>query len=1418
MLGLRPRLKARPSLFDLVRRSNIDELSRSPALTSLEADEAPKQIPLPSSPLRTPQGEPESPPSYNLKEDSKERVKMGPKADKADGEGQTGSIFSVSGPVIVAQNLTGCAMYELVRVGHDKLVGEVIRIEADRATIQVYEETAGVTVGDPVARTGQPLSVELGPGLMETIYDGIQRPLKQIYEDSESIYIPRGVSVPSLDRKKKWDFTPGKLKVGDHITGGDVFGTVFENSLLSEHKILLPPRAKGTITRIADKGSYTVEEKILEVEFNGTKSEYSMMHKWPVRVPRPSTEKMSSDQPLIVGQRVLDALFPSVQGGTVCIPGAFGCGKTVISQSLSKFSNSDIIVYVGCGERGNEMAEVLMDFPELTIEVNGKQEPIMKRTTLIANTSNMPVAAREASIYTGITVAEYFRDQGKDVAMMADSSSRWAEALREISGRLGEMPADQGFPAYLGAKLASFYERAGRVTALGSPERFGSVSIVGAVSPPGGDFSDPVTTSTLNIVQVFWGLDKKLAQRKHFPSVNTSISYSKYTKPLDSFYSKNNPEFPRLRDRIRELLTTSDDLDQVVQLVGKSALGDPDKITLDVATLIKEDFLQQNGYSDYDQFCPLWKTEWLMKNMMAFHDEAQKAVGQGHSWAKIRESTGAIQSDLRSMKFELPSEGEEKVTKKGIVWRIAWRPCWCGSPMIPAQRAGAVTRKQRCTKQPPTPPTLICPRPLHAAPSSLLRTLRYTRRTLINVNDPGLITLVNKLQDVFTTVGVQNPIDLPQIAVVGSQSSGKSSVLENIVGRDFLPRGTGIVTRRPLILQLINRASSKPQTNGVKEEIKTSDAESNVDEWGEFLHIPGQKFHDFNKIREEIVRETESKTGRNAGISPAPINLRIYSPNVLTLTLVDLPGLTKVPVGDQPRDIERQIREMVLKQISKPNAIILAVTAANTDLANSDGLKLAREVDPEGQRTIGVLTKVDLMDDGTDVVDILAGRIIPLRLGYVPVVNRGQRDIENKKAISYALEHERSFFENHKAYRNKAAYCGTPYLARKLNLILMMHIKQTLPDIKSRISSSLQKYQAELASLGDSLLGNSSNIVLNLITEFSSEYRGVLEGTNQELSATELSGGARISFVYHELYANGVKAVDPFDQVKDVDIRTVLYNSSGSSPALFVGTTAFEVVVKQQIKRLEEPSLKCVSLVYDELIRILGQLLGKTSFRRYPGLKEKLHAVVVAFFKKAMDPTNKLVRDLVAMEAVYINTGHPDFINGSRAMAIVNERHNSTKPTQVDPKTGKPLPPAVPPRSISPSLDGNNDGGFFGSFFASKNKKKMAAMEPPPPMLKASGTLSEKEAQEVEVIKLLITSYFNIVRRTMIDMVPKAIMLNLVTWTKEEMQRELLENMYKTEELDELLKESEYTVRRRKECQQMVESLSRASEIVNQVQ
>ncbi|KAI9882345.1 MAG: vacuolar protein sorting-associated protein 1 [Watsoniomyces obsoletus] len=666
MLGLNRRLQARPSFLDLIAKKDIDRPS-TPTSSPVSDPHAPHTLSLPSSPVTPP---PQASASTQKSEvESKTNVDIMPpnsakKEVRDSAEDQYGSIFSVSGPVLVAENMTGCAMYELVRVGHDKLVGEVIRIDEDKATVQVYEETAGVTVGDPVQRTGKPLSVELGPGLMETIYDGIQRPLRAISTISDSIYIPRGIAAPALDREKKWEFTPAKIKTGDHITGGDVFGSVFENSLLSDHKILLPPRARGTVTYIAEKGTYTVDEKILEVEFNGRKQDYSMMHTWPVRVPRPVSEKLASNTPFVVGQRVLDALFPSVQGGTVAIPGAFGCGKTVISQSVSKFSNSDIIIYVGCGERGNEMAEVLMDFPELSIDVGGRKEPIMKRTALIANTSNMPVAAREASIYTGITVAEYFRDQGKNVAMMADSTSRWAEALREISGRLGEMPADQGFPAYLGSKLASFYERAGRVTSLGSPERQGSISIVGAVSPPGGDFSDPVTSSTLGIVQVFWGLDKKLAQRKHFPSINTSLSYSKYTAVLDKFYEKEYPEFPRLRDRIKTLLSDSEELDQVVQLVGKSALSDPDKITLDVAGLIKEDFLQQNGYSDYDQFCPMWKTEYMMKAFMGYHDESQKAIANGQNWGKVREATSDIQNRLRTMKFEIPDDGQEVISKK----------------------------------------------------------------------------------------------------------------------------------------------------------------------------------------------------------------------------------------------------------------------------------------------------------------------------------------------------------------------------------------------------------------------------------------------------------------------------------------------------------------------------------------------------------------------------------------------------------------------------------------------------------------------------------------------------------------------------------------------------------------------------------
>ncbi|KAL1744179.1 Dynamin central region-domain-containing protein [Schizophyllum fasciatum] len=684
-----------------------------------------------------------------------------------------------------------------------------------------------------------------------------------------------------------------------------------------------------------------------------------------------------------------------------------------------------------------------------------------------------------------------------------------------------------------------------------------------------------------------------------------------------------------------------------------------------------------------------------------------------------------------------------------------------------------------------------------------------------------VVGIVNKLQDAFSAVGSSAAaIDLPQICVLGSQSSGKSSVLENIVGRDFLPRGTGIVTRRPLVLQLINRpAGTNKEANGVD---NSSDKAANADEWGEFLHLPGQKFYDFSKIRDEIVRDTEAKTGKNAGISPQPINLRIFSPTVVTLTLVDLPGLTKVPVGDQPKDIERQIREMVLKYISRPSCIILAVTAANTDLANSDGLKLAREVDPEGLRTIGVLTKIDLMDKGTDVRDILAGRIIPLRLGYIPVVNRGQRDIETGKAIQAALEYEREYFASHPAYAGKEAYCGTPYLARKLNGLLMHHIRATLPDIKARISQQQSKYNAELQSLGGPTADNSGNVVLNVITEFTNEFRTVIDGNTNDLSLNELSGGARISFVFHELFNNGIRSIDPFDQVKDGDIRTILYNSSGSTPAIFVGTSAFEIIVKQQIRRLEDPGLKCCQLVYDELIRILGQLLGKMqAFRRYPALRERFNHVVVNFFKKSMTPTTKLVSDLVAAQSCYVNTTHPDFLNGHRAMAIVNERLAAARPPPpgADPKTGRLAPGALNNNRDLDVEAKREEPSFFGSFFASARTKKKPAsgasvMEAPPPVIKPQAALNERETMETEVIKLLIHSYFNIVKREMIDMVPKAITLKLVSHSKDNLQRELLQELYKPEVLGELLKESEYIVNRRKEVIGMVQALNKAEEIV----
>jgi len=581
---------------------------------------------------------------------------------------QTGTVMKVSGPLVVAENMSGTKMYEVVRVGRDSLVGEIIRLEGDTASIQVYEDTSGLTVGDPLVKTGLPLSLELGPGILDGIYDGIQRPLERIQQISQSVFVPRGVDVPNLDRDKKWAFTPLNVKVGDLVSGGDVIGNVKENGLFTKHSIMVPPGVSGRVKKILPAGSYTVETSVVEVEEGGVVTPVKLYQKWPVREGRPTVEKLQGNHALLTCQRVVDALFPVTLGGTAAVPGAFGCGKTVISQALSKYSNSDVVVYVGCGERGNEMAEVLSDFPELTTLIDGKEEAIMQRTTLVANTSNMPVAAREASIYTGVTTAEYFRDMGYNVAMMADSTSRWAEALREISGRLAEMPADAGYPAYLGARLAAFYERSGRVVCMGSPQREGSITIVGAVSPPGGDFTDPVTSATLSIVQVFWGLDKKLAQRKHFPSVNWNISFSKYIRILEPFFNQYDPEYSFLQQQMKQILQKEDDLQEIVQLVGKDSLSEDQKCTLETARIIREDFLQQNGFSDYDFMCPLAKTIGMMKVIVGFHEMGQKAIGESTgehkiTWNTIATNMRQLIAKITSMKFEMPRQSEEHYKK-----------------------------------------------------------------------------------------------------------------------------------------------------------------------------------------------------------------------------------------------------------------------------------------------------------------------------------------------------------------------------------------------------------------------------------------------------------------------------------------------------------------------------------------------------------------------------------------------------------------------------------------------------------------------------------------------------------------------------------------------------------------------------------
>jgi len=478
-----------------------------------------------------------------------------------------------------------------------------------------------------------------------------------------------GVNVNSLDHKRQWEFDPTNYKVqaGDLVAGGTIYGEVQENDLIN-HKIMVPPNVSGRVKSIVKKGKYTLEDVtlVLEDPLTGATNDLHLSHFWPVRRPRPMQEKLPASEPLLTGQRVLDSLFPSVLGGTCAIPGAFGCGKTCISQALSKHSNSQCIVYVGCGERGNEMAEVLQDFPELTTKIGNREIPIMQRTCLVANTSNMPVAAREASIYTGITLAEYFRDMGMDVAMMADSTSRWAEALREISGRLGEMPGDAGYPAYLGTRLAFFYERAGKVICLGSPDRRGSVTIVGAVSPPGGDFSDPVTAATLSIVQVFWGLDKKLAQKKHFPSVNWNISFTKYEKPLKVYFESRDPAYLKNVSQFSKILSEEKSLQEIVQLVGKDSLDEEQKVALEVAKLIREDYLMQNSFTEFDYTCPLSKTSGMLRNLCKFYDLCMTAVSAESehkiTWSRIKNTLKSTYDSLVQMKFIKPSQEDKVIT------------------------------------------------------------------------------------------------------------------------------------------------------------------------------------------------------------------------------------------------------------------------------------------------------------------------------------------------------------------------------------------------------------------------------------------------------------------------------------------------------------------------------------------------------------------------------------------------------------------------------------------------------------------------------------------------------------------------------------------------------------------------------------
>ncbi|ETI88991.1 MAG: V-type ATP synthase alpha chain [Clostridium butyricum DORA_1] len=538
---------------------------------------------------------------------------------------KTGKIIKVSGPLVVAEGMDEANIYDVCKVGEKGLIGEIIEMRGDKASIQVYEETSGIGPGDPVTTTGEPLSVELGPGLIESMFDGIQRPLDAFMEAAQSSFLTRGVSVPSLNREKKWDFV-ATAKVGDEVKAGDVIGTVQETPVV-EQRIMIPVGVEGKIKDIK-AGSFTVTETIAVVETAKGDREVQLMQKWPVRKGRPYNSKINPVEPMLTGQRVIDTFFPVAKGGAAAIPGPFGAGKTVTQHQIAKWGDAEIVVYVGCGERGNEMTDVVNEFPELIDPKTG--ESLMKRTVLIANTSNMPVAAREASIYTGITIAEYFRDMGYSVSIMADSTSRWAEALREMSGRLEEMPGDEGYPAYLGSRLADYYERAGKVECLGNDGRIGSITAIGAVSPPGGDISEPVSQSTLRIVKVFWGLDAQLAYQRHFPTINWLTSYSLYADTIDKWMNSNVADnWGALRLEAMNILQDEAQLQEIVRLVGIDALSEKDRLKLDVAKSIREDYLQQNGFHEIDTYTSLKKQYKMLNLILGYRKEAERALEAG---------------------------------------------------------------------------------------------------------------------------------------------------------------------------------------------------------------------------------------------------------------------------------------------------------------------------------------------------------------------------------------------------------------------------------------------------------------------------------------------------------------------------------------------------------------------------------------------------------------------------------------------------------------------------------------------------------------------------------------------------------------------------------------------------------------------